>query len=95
MLFLQLQNYNLRLKRPRYISPCRRPFQISSILTQRNIPYWVNGGDRNQQAREILGEWGGIYLLREAIRFKVEQRMEGARKDRHVTQNTMPHLVAQ
>ena len=39
--------------------PRRRPFQISAILTQRNIPYWVNGGDRNQQAREILGEWGG------------------------------------
>ena len=36
-----------------------------------------------------------ISKLREAIRFKVEQRMEGARKDRHVTQNTMPHLVAQ
>ena len=33
--------------------------------------------------------------LIEAIRFKVEQRMEGARKDRHVTQNTMPQLVAQ
>ena len=36
-----------------------------------------------------------VYVLREAIRFKMEQRMEGARKDRHMTQNTMPHLVAQ
>ena len=36
---------------------------------------------------------GSLYKLREAIRFKVEQRMEGARKDRHMTQNTMPHLV--
>ena len=39
--------------------------------------------------------FGILIILREAIRFKVEQRMEGARKDRHVTQNTMPHLVAQ
>ena len=29
-----------------------------------------------------------INKLREAIRFKVEQRMEGARKDRHATQKT-------
>ena len=36
-----------------------------------------------------------LFLLIEAIRFKVEQRMEGARKDRHVTQNTMPQFVAQ
>ena len=33
--------------------------------------------------------------LIEAIRFKVEQRMEGARKDRLVIQNTLPHLVPQ
>ena len=58
-------------------------------------------GARLDRARDVAKANTNLHgckinlLLIEAIRFKVEQRMEGARKDRHVTQNTMPQFVAQ
>ena len=45
---------------------------------------YKNAEDQNVES-ELCRNY--LYLI-EAIRFKVEQRMEGAHKDSHMTQNT-------